>query len=711
MNSLVIVESPTKEKTIGKILSSGFIVRSSYGHIRDLPQRKLGVEIEKNFEPTYVTLPRAKKLLPELTKLAKKAEHIYLATDYDREGEAIAWHLAQLLKVSDSKIKRITFHEITPEAIKASLKEPRDLDIHLVDAQVARRVLDRLVGYKLSPLLWRKVKRGLSAGRVQSVAVRIICQREEEIKAFKPQEYWSLSVLLEKAGSSPFWAHLAAKGNKRYDKLDLGTKGVMDQILGDLDGANYKVVDVEAKERHRQPSAPFTTATLQQEASHRLGYRAQRTMIIAQQLYEGISLGSQGTVGLITYMRTDSTFVAKTAQAEAAGYVEKKFGKTYLPPKPRVFKTKTKGAQEAHEAIRPTSVLRDPETIKSHLSPEQLKLYSLIWERFLASQMADAVYDTVTVDVETKPHSYIFRANGRTLKFQGFLALNPSLEDSEKAETLPVLAKGDPLKKLEWKPEQHFTEPPPRYNEASLVKAMETLGIGRPSTYAPIIQTILQRSYVRLEDRRFTPTELGKTVDTQLVENFPEIVDVNFTAELEGLLDNIADGEADWQNVVRKFWTGFSKKLVTAEKDMKVMKPKAQETDIKCDLCKSVMVIRESRFGKFLACSTYPTCKFKMSIDKSGNMVKPEETSETCPQCSKNLVVRMGRRGKFLACSGFPACRFTKSLPQADKPVEPTGEKCENCGKDMVMKHGRFGEFLACTGYPQCKTIKKVAAA
>ncbi len=547
MASLVIVESPTKEKTIGKILAGGYIVKSSYGHVRDLPQRKLGVDIEKNFEPSYVVLPRAKKLLPELNKAAKNATNIFLATDYDREGEAIAWHLAQLLKVPTNKIKRITFHEITPEAIKAALKTPRGLDTHLVDAQVARRVLDRLVGYKLSPLLWRKVKRGLSAGRVQSVAVRIICQREEEISVFKAQEYWTLSVLLEKKGAEPFWAHLHAHGAKKYDKLDVSSKDITDKIVSDLEQASYTVRSVEAKERRRQPGAPFTTASLQQEASHRLGFRAQRTMIIAQQLYEGIALESGGPVGLITYMRTDSTFIAKTAQAEAIGYVEKKYGKTFLPPKPRIYKTKTKGAQEAHEAVRPSSVLREPQAIKNFLSPEQFKLYTLIWERFLASQMADAVYDTVTADIETKPHSYIFRANGRTLKFQGFLALNPALDDAEqKSEMLPLLDKGENLQKKELKPEQHFTEPPPRYNEASLVKAMETLGIGRPSTYAPIIQTILGRGYVRLEERRFLPTELGKTVDKQLVDNFPEIVDVNFTAHLESRLDDVADGKTDW---------------------------------------------------------------------------------------------------------------------------------------------------------------------
>ncbi len=707
MDSLVIVESPTKERTIGKILSKNFLVKSSYGHVRDLPQRKLGIDLDKNFEPSYVLLPRAKKLLPELIKAAKTAKHIYLATDYDREGEAIAWHLAQLLKVSPDKLKRITFHEITPEAIKASLTEPRDLDTKLVDAQVARRILDRLVGYKLSPLLWKKVKRGLSAGRVQSVAVRMICKREEEISKFIAQEYWTLAALLQKGSEAPFWANIFANGDHKYDRLELNKKETVDKILSELEGAKYAVQSVEQKERRRQPSAPFTTATLQQEASHRLGFRAQRTMSVAQQLYEGISLEGGNTVGLITYMRTDSTFIAKAAQTEAADFIEKKFGKTYLPPKTRVYKTKAKGAQEAHEAIRPTSVLREPEAIKSFLTPEQLKLYKLIWERFLGSQMADAIYDTLTVDVGTKPLPYIFRANGRVLKFDGFLKLTGAMEDDEKEGTLPPLKVGDKLNKKELKPEQHFTEPPPRYNEASLVKMMEELGIGRPSTYAPTVHTILTRGYVRLDERRFVPTELGKTVDIQLVENFPEIVDVNFTADMEEQLDGVADGKSEWHTVIRNFWGPFSKKLATAETEMKVMKPKAQETEHKCDTCGAMMVIRESRFGRFLACSTYPICKYKVSIDKEGNLVKPEETEEKCSTCGKNLVVRLGRRGKFLACSGYPNCKFTKSLTGDKKAPEPLTEKCENCGKPMVRKWGRFGEFIACSGYPQCKTIKK----
>ncbi len=721
MDALVIVESPTKERTIGKFLSKKFLVKSSYGHVRDLPQRKLGVDIDHDFEPSYVILPRAKKLLPELNKAAKQAKTIFLATDYDREGEAIAWHLVQMLKVPPEKLKRITFHEITPEAIKAALAEPRALDSNLVDAQVARRVLDRLVGYKLSPLLWRKVKRGLSAGRVQSVAVRIICQRESEIEKFVPQEYWSVSVLLEKPGHPPFWANIYSKGTHRFNRLELNSKEVVDEILSGLDSAKYGVSKIEAKERRRQPPAPFTTASLQQEASHRLSFRAQRTMIVAQQLYEGIALANGETVGLITYMRTDSTFIAQAAQVEAAKYIQEKFGKDLLPPKTRVFKTKAKGAQEAHEAIRPTSAMRDPESVKNYLSPEQFRLYKLIWDRFIGSQMADAIYDTMTVDIAAAPSPYVFRSSGRTLKFAGFLTLQgksdqpveadapKDAEESDKEEMLPPLKVGDALNKKELKPEQHFTEPPPRFNEASLVKTMEELGIGRPSTYAPIIQTILGRGYVRFEERRFIPTELGKTVDQQLVENFSEIVDVNFTASLESQLDNVADGGAKWQSVIRNFWNPFSKKLASAETDMKVTKPKVQMTDVKCDKCGNMMVIRESRFGRFLACSTYPACNFKASIDKEGNVVKPEETGEACPLCTKPIISRMGRRGKFLACSGYPDCKFTKSIATEKSSPQPTGEKCENCGKDMVMKRGRFGEFMACSGYPACKTIKKAA--
>lgn len=711
MDSLVIVESPTKEKTIGKILSKGYVVKSSFGHIRDLPQRKLGVELDKNFEPSYVVLPRAKKLIMQLAKVAKGAKQIYLATDYDREGEAIAWHLSQLLKVPAEKLKRITFHEITPEAIKASLLDPRDIDEKLVDAQVARRVLDRLVGYKLSPLLWKKVKRGLSAGRVQSVAVRIICQREEEIAGFVPQEYWTLAVELEKKTYPAFWANIYSKGDHRYDRLELNSKVVVDRILADLGKAQYEVAHVDPKERRRQPSAPYTTATLQQDASHRLGFRAQRTMSVAQQLYEGIDLGNDSVVGLITYMRTDSTFIAKTAQAEAAHYIEKKFGKNYLPPKIRFYKTKAKQAQEAHEAIRPTSITREPEAIKSHLSPEQFKLYKLIWDRFVASQMADAIYDTMTVDIAAKPTPYVFRATGRVLKFDGFLALMPPVEDNEQeAKSLPPLSVKDRLIEKSMKPEQHFTEPPPRYNEASLVKFMEEKGIGRPSTYAPIIQTIQERGYVRMDERRFVPTELGKTVDKQLVENFPEIVDINFTADMETRLDHVADGKAKWQAVVKNFWTPFSEKLIIADKEMKVVKPAVQVTEHKCDLCGSFMVVRESRFGRFLACQKYPTCTYKISIDKAGNLVKPEETGEKCPTCTKPLIVRLGRRGKFLACSGYPDCKFTKSIPKDPNAAPEPAEKCENCGKDMVSKFGRFGPFLACSGYPECKTIKKSGA-
>ncbi|MCB4756812.1 MAG: type I DNA topoisomerase [Elusimicrobia bacterium] len=708
MDSLVIVESPTKERTISKILSKGFLVRSSFGHVRDLPQRKLGVDIDDNFKPTYVVLPRAKSLLPQLQKAAKTAKHIYLATDFDREGEAIAWHLSELLRVPDAKLKRITFHEITPEAIKEALKQPRDIDAHLVDAQVARRVLDRLVGYKLSPLLWKKVRRGLSAGRVQSVAMRLICKREDEIGKFIPQEYWTLAVELEKSNEPPFWANIYACGDHRYDRLELGSKDVVDKILADLEKAPYQVSRVEPKERRRLPSAPFTTASLQQEASYKLGFRAQRTMSVAQQLYEGISLGG-GPVGLITYMRTDSTFVAKAAQQEALHYIEAKFGKEMLPPKPRIYKTKTKAAQEAHEAIRPTSVMQEPDAIKSYLTPDQLKLYKLVWERFVASQMADAVYDTLTVDISTSPQPYIFRATGRVLRFPGFLALSPSMEDPEgKAERLPNLAAGDLLQKKQMMPERHFTEPPPRYNEASLVKMMEDCGIGRPSTYAPIIQTILQRGYVRMEDRRFIPTELGKTVDMQLLENFPDIVDVNFTAKMETLLDHIADGKAKWQSVVKNFWGPFLKRLSVADKEMKVVKPKALHTEHKCDQCGAALVVRESRYGRFLACSRYPICKYKVSMDKEGNVVRPEETGDKCELCGKPLIIRWGRRGKFTACSGYPECKFTKSLPQDQQTPKLPAEKCEICGRDMVHRRGRFGPFLACSGYPECKSIKKI---
>lgn len=670
--NLVIVESPTKEKTISKFLGSAYVVRSSYGHIRDLPKSKIGVDIEHNFEPQYAVTVKAKKLIPELKKLSKAAAVVFLATDYDREGEAIAWHLKDALGLTDKKIRRITFHEITQEAIKEAIANPRDIDDALVNSQQARRVLDRLVGYKLSPLLWRKIKYGLSAGRVQSVAVRIICDREEEIEAFKPQEYWSLGIELEKKGYSPFTAYLHSKADKKYDKLSINEQVTVNQITSDIGTAGFSVLSIESKQKERSPSAPYTTSTLQQDASRRIYFSAAKTMLIAQKLYEGIDIGKDGNVGLITYMRTDSVNVAESFRKETAKYVEDKLGKKYLPAKPRIYKTKSKGAQEAHEAVRPTSVRRSPDELKPFLSDDEYKLYDLIWRRFVASQMANAVYDSCSADIKAK--DYIFRATGRTLKFDGFLNVYEvkDVDDEAKEEKdiqLPPLVNGDALALLRFLPEQHFTEPPARYNEASIIKTLEEHGIGRPSTYAPTIHTIVGRGYVRLEQRRFYPTDLGKLVNDVLKNHFPDIVDLEFTANVEARLDDIAEGKIKWSDVVGDFYVPFDETLKKAETNLTRQKIKPLETDEKCPKCGKPMVIRVSRNGRFLACTGFPECKTTFSIDKDNNKIikpAPEITSEVCEKCGKPMVKRFGRRGPFIACSGFPNCKNTKKIKAED---------------------------------------------
>ncbi|HRY28534.1 MAG TPA: type I DNA topoisomerase [Elusimicrobiota bacterium] len=713
--SLLIVESPTKEKTIGKILGKNFVIKSSYGHVRDLPTKEFGVDVEKGFAPHYVVLPKAKKIIPELTRLAKDAETVYLATDYDREGESIAWHLSEILKLGKTKGRRITFHEITPSAIKEAMKHPRAIDQALVNAQVARRVLDRVVGYRLSPLLWKKVRRGLSAGRVQSVAVRLLCIREEEIARFVAEEYWTLTAFLEKSGQV-FSAALYGEGGKKFDKFAFRHREPLDEAVKKLNGAAFTVSSVEPQERRRSPAPPFTTASLQQDASRRLHFSTSRTMIVAQQLYEGIELGAEGAVGLITYMRTDSVQVAKEAQAEARQWIEKKFGKEHVPPKPRVYKTKNKVAQEAHEAIRPTKPSRTPDEVRDFLTDEQFKLYQLIWQRFMAGQMADAVYDTLTVDIGAA--GYVFRAAGRTLRFAGFLAVYGESEDEKSQEEtppLPPLAAGDNLALKELKPEQHFTEPPPRYNEASLVKTLEEHGIGRPSTYAPIIQTILDRGYVRLEDRRFYPTDLGKMVDKQLTDHFPDVVDVGFTAKIEDSLDRIASAEEDWKKVINDFYAPFVKDLERAEKKMERVQIKPVETEEKCPRCSELMVIRENRYGRYLACRNYPTCRTTIALDRDGKKILPEPTSELCPNCGKAMLMRTRGRLRFLACSGYPECRTTFSVDKdGNKIIRPkpemTDQKCEKCGKPMLKRVGKRGPFLACSGFPRCRNIKKIPA-
>jgi DNA topoisomerase-1 len=666
---LVIVESPTKEKTISKFLGKLYTVKGSYGHVRDLPKSKLGVDVDNNFEPVYISMPKAKKVISELKKLSDKSDKVFLATDHDREGEAIAWHLKEALKIPDAKTARITFNEITNEAISEAIKNPRKIDPDLVNSQQARRILDRLVGYKLSPLLWRKIKYGLSAGRVQSVAVRLICDREEDIDKFNPQEFWDIKVDLKKkeGDHNKFTASLVSKGGKKFEKLDIKTKEEADALTTSLNGASYQVAAIEAKTRKRSPFPPYTTSTMQQDASRRISFSAAKTMMVAQKLYEGIDLGEKESIGLITYMRTDSLNVAVSAQKEARNFIDKKYGAKFLPAKPNVYKTKSKGAQEAHEAIRPSSVLRAPEDIKQYLSSDEYKLYDLIWRRFVASQMTDAMYDTVGVDISAL--DCVFRATGRTLKFSGFLEVYAVAEGEEEEDMmLPPLAVKEGLNLLELITAQHFTEPPPRFNEASLIKALEEHGIGRPSTYAPIIHTILDRGYVRLQERRFFATNLGILVNDVLKKHFKAIVDVEFTASIEEKLDLVAEGKNDWTKVVGEFYKPFEKDLAAAEINVTRQKVEPTKTDEVCPKCGKPMFLKDSRRGQFLACSGFPECKTTFSIDKQGNKIirpAPEMTDQKCEKCGSGMLKRVGKRGPFLACSAFPKCRNIK------KYIEP----------------------------------------
>lgn len=666
---LVIVESPTKEKTISKFLGPSYTVKGSYGHVRDLPKSQLGVDVEHDFEPKYILMAKAKKVVSALKKISDKADKVFLATDYDREGEAIAWHLQEALKIPEAKAARITFLEITQEAISAAIKNPRKIDPNLVSSQQARRILDRLVGYKLSPLLWRKIKYGLSAGRVQSVAVRLICDREEDIDKFRPQEFWDLKADLKKIKGDPqkFTAELVSKGGKKFEKLDIKTQKDADALTAALNGAKYEVAAIEAKTRKRSPFPPYTTSTMQQDASRRISFSAAKTMMVAQKLYEGIDLGEKESVGLITYMRTDSLNVAASAQKDAAAFIGKKYGDKFLPAKPNIYKTKSKGAQEAHEAIRPSSVLRIPEEIKQYLAPDEYKLYDLIWRRFVASQMTDALYDTVGVDI--KALDFMFRATGRTLKFSGFLEVYAVAEgDEENDMSLPPLSAGENLELLNLIPTQHFTEPPPRFNEASLIKALEEHGIGRPSTYAPIIHTILDRGYVRLQERRFFATNLGKLVNDVLKKHFKDIVDVEFTAAIEEKLDLVAEGKSKWTKVVGDFYAPFEKDLAAAENNLARQKVEPTKTDEVCPKCGKPMYLKDSRRGQFLACSGFPECRTTFSIDKQGNKIirpAPEMTDQKCEKCGSGMLKRVGKRGPFLACSAFPKCRNIK------KYVEP----------------------------------------
>ncbi|MFG6118241.1 type I DNA topoisomerase [Thalassobacillus sp. B23F22_16] len=677
---LVIVESPAKAKTIEKYLGKKYKVKASLGHIRDLPKSQMGVDVDKEFEPKYITIRGKGPVLKELKTAAKKAKRVYLAADPDREGEAIAWHLAHSLEIDDKTECRVVFNEITKDAVKNSFKNPRTIDMDRVDAQQARRILDRLVGYNISPILWKKVKKGLSAGRVQSVAVRLIIDRENEINKFQPEEYWSIdgSFLKEKEKFSGAFYGIDGK------KQELKTKQDVDQVLQKMKGKDFQIDKVNKRERRRNPSVPFTTSSLQQEAARKLNFRAKKTMMIAQQLYEGIELGKkEGTVGLITYMRTDSTRLSDSAQNEAKSYIEDKFGNEYLGGSKK--KKQKEGAQDAHEAIRPTSAVRDPKKMKSILSRDQYRLYKLIWDRFIASQMAPAVLDTMTVHMTNQ--GVEFRATGSKVKFQGFMKVYVEGRDDNKKEEdkmLPDLEEGMTVKADEIEPNQHFTQPPPRYTEARLVKTLEELGIGRPSTYAPTLDTIQRRGYVALDNKRFVPTELGSIVHESIEEYFPEIIDVDFTAKMEEDLDAVEEGNVEWVKIIKDFYTGFEPRLEKAEKEMEKVEIKDEPAGVDCEKCGHEMVYKMGRYGKFLACSNFPDCRNTKPILK--------KVGVTCPKCKEGEVVerKSKKRRTFYGCERYPDCDFISW----DKPIS---RPCPKCSSLLVEKKSKKGVQIQCT--------------
>lgn len=674
--SLIIVESPAKAKTISKFLGKSFKVKASMGHIRDLPKSQLGVDIENNYEPKYITIRGKGDLIDELKKEAKKASKVYIATDPDREGEAISWHLAYILGLEVSEKCRVEFHEITKKAVVNAIKKPRSINMNLVNAQQARRILDRLVGYEISPVLWKKIKWGLSAGRVQSVAVRLICDREKEIKEFIPEEYWTITASL-KNGDRVLEAKLVSFGE---EKIKITNKDQAEEIINKLDGKTFYVKEVKKQERKKNPLPPFTTSTLQQEAYKKLNYSTKKTMQIAQQLYEGIEIKGEGSVGLITYMRTDSVRVSDEAKKITRDFIVDNYGTEFVPSTDRTYKSKS-GAQEAHEAIRPTSVERTPDKIKESLTNDQYKLYKLIWERFVASQMADAIYDTMSVEFEAD--NYIFKSSGSLLKFSGFLSVYRTDEDEED-KILPDVKEKEEFKAVSIEPKQHFTQPPPRYTEATLVKALEENGIGRPSTYAPIITTILERKYVERDKKFLKPTELGEIVTELLKEYFSDIVDIEFTAEMENKLDEIEQGLGNWVEVIDGFYKPIKEKIRIAEEKIGKIKieEKVEETDIKCEKCGRNMVIKSGKFGKFLACPGYPECK----------NAKPliEEIDVLCPLCGNKILVRKSKSGKmFYGCSNYPECKFASWY-------KPVNKRCPKCGKILFEKRQKHKTVYFC---------------
>lgn len=675
-DNLVIVESPAKAKTIEKYLGKRYKVIASMGHVRDLPRSQMGVDVEDNYEPKYITIRGKGPVVKDLKKYAKKAKKVFLASDPDREGEAIAWHLSKILELEESKENRVVFNEITKDAVKESFKHPRGIEMNLVDAQQARRILDRLVGYNISPVLWKKVKKGLSAGRVQSVALRLVIDRENEIRNFKPEEYWSIEGEF-RYKKSKFTAKFLHYKNKPYK---LKTKKDVEKITSELNGDAFEITNVNKKEKTRYPANPFTTSTLQQEAARKLNFKARKTMMLAQQLYEGIDLKRQGTVGLITYMRTDSTRISQTAKDEAKSYIEEKYGTEYTSNR----KTKGKqGDQDAHEAIRPTSTLRTPDEMKAYLTRDQHRLYKLIWERFVASQMAPAILDTVALDVTQ--NDIKFRANGQTIKFKGFMTLYVEAKDdkdNDKENKLPKLNQGDKVTATQIEPAQHFTQPPPRYTEARLVKTLEELKIGRPSTYAPTIDTIQKRNYVKLESKRFVPTELGEIVYEQVKDYFPEIIDVEFTVNMETLLDKIAEGNIGWRKVIDNFYGSFKLDVARAEEEMEKVEIKDEPAGEDCEVCGAPMVIKMGRYGKFMACSNFPDCRNTKAIVKTIGV--------TCPKCKDGDVVeRKSKKNRlFYGCSNYPECDFISW----DKPI---GRDCPKCNHYLMEhKKGRSSQVI-----------------
>ena len=702
MTNLVIVESPAKAYTIKSYLGSNYKVMASKGHVRDLPKSTLGIDIEHGFEPHYINIRGKGELIRELKKEAKNADRIYLATDLDREGEAISWHLAAALGLPEDEIKRITFNEITKSAIKESIKSPRKIDIDLVNAQQTRRILDRIVGYKLSPFLWKTVKSGLSAGRVQSIATKIIVEREDEIRAFVPREYWTVDAVLTSDGRD-FTAHYYGEAGSK-DKNELSAESEAVRIKDDCFGKKFVCTEIKKGNRTKSPAPPFITSTLQQEASKKLNFQSQRTMRVAQELYEGVNLGHEngGVQGLITYMRTDSLRVAAEAQSAALEYIAENYGRDYCPEKPRVYRTKA-NAQDAHEAIRPSKVALDPEKIKKMLTPDQYKLYKLIWRRFLASQMSSAVLSTVNAEFACESH--IFKSSGYTVKFRGYMALyeeTSDTADTEREVVLPPVDKDAELNARDIIPEQHFTEPPSRYTEASLIKFLEEKGIGRPSTYTPIITIIISRGYVKRDGKSLRPTDLGEIITRLMNKSFPDIVDYKFTASMENQLDEIENGNATMLDMLSKFYEGFSRELEEAEKTVskETYEAPAEETDIICEKCGSRMIVKNGRYGRFAACPNYPECKNTKQLNKSGTAEaekEPEIAPFKCEFCGSDVVVRQGRYGAFYACSRYPECKFTK------QKVKSLGVSCPKCGRDIVTKYGRNKTvFYSCSGYPEC---------